>query len=896
MSNWLNKVKGTLFPSRRTNRRTVREDPYGHALEQKPRFLLRRLFERLIAKTAIPEDQQHLLEKLARNGHVVYAIKYRSQLDFVYANLRLYQLGLPYPSFVFDLFPYFWQRRWYAFKLMGLHLWQFVRHGERPDAYAASYYRDQLAKGRAGLFFLLGEQGYYQRTVLVRNEPIGHLFEMQQEMDKPIFIVPLVLLYTRDPGKERRKGFEFIGGKRENVGAIRKSLRFLKSYSNAALEVGEALNLQEILPELSERRSQRRSQVFQLRRRLIEATDEIRRAIVGPQIKSKLELKEMVLHHPRLETFMRRRARSSGEKMWKIRQEADRYLEEIAADYSYTLVQVGAKLLNWMWNNLFDGVDVDMAGLQKVKKAARHNTLVYIPCHKSHIDYLIMSYILFTNNLFTPFIAAGKNLSFWPLGSIFRRGGAFFIRRSFKGIRFYAEVFTLYVKTMAQLGHNIEFFIEGGRSRTGKMVLPKLGLLAILIQAVEEGFCDDLVFVPTSICYDRIPEEEAYLKELTGGTKTSENLGQLVRARRFLKRRYGRVYVQFAAPMSLQRYLERNRYQFKTMTSKQRHAMHRDFSFRIIHNINKVSLVTPHALVASALLSTSKRGLSMPELLDITQDFYRYLEQLKVRFSRTIKHFDLAILDTLKDLERSKLLGKLKDDDDELEEQVFTIDDGKRMTLEYYKNNIIHFLLPAAQVASSVLAQETFRFSMAQVLEDMVFMKDFFKFEFVYDAEVTDYQQVRRVLDIFEQQGWLRRLEPGEDKPYLMTHKGLRIAQALAGLLRSYFEGYWVVLRSLRYLEKRPYLQKEFVKKILATGQKMQKLELIERPESNSKLIYMNALQFYSEKGVVSKVTEKDKNKDKVLEFYQDAGDRRQVQYYSRAIGRLVRSPHFALQ
>jgi len=896
MSDWLNRAKQALFRSRTPKGRTLREDPYGHGLDQKPNFLPRPLFERLIAKTAIPADQQRQLEQLGQQGHIVYAIKYRSQLDFVYANLRLYQLGLPHPRFVFDLFPYFWHRRWYALKLACFHLWQFIRHGERPNAYASTYYREQLQAGHCGLLFLLGEHGYYQRAVLARNEPIGHLIDLQAELDRPIFLVPLVLLYTRDPGKEPRKGLEIISGKRENIGVVRKLTRFLRSYSNAALEVGEAINLQAVLPELSDRRSQRRSQIFQLRRELIEATDEIRRAIVGVQIKSKLELKEMVLHHPRLETFMNRRVRSSGEKMWKVRQEADRYLEEIAADYSYNAVQISAKLLSWMWNNLFNGVDVDLEGLHKVKKAARHNTLVYIPCHKSHIDYLLLSYILFTNNLFTPFIAAGGNLSFWPLGALFRRGGAFFIRRSFKGQRFYAEVFNLYVKTMAQLGHNIEFFIEGGRSRTGKMALPKLGLLAILIQAVEEGFCDDLVFVPTAICYDRILEEEAYLKELTGGSKTDENLGQLVRARKFLKRRYGRVYVQFGEPMSLQRYLERNRHDLKQMNSKQRHAMHRDFAFRIIHSINQASLVTPHALVAAAFLSTARRGITLRELLETCRHFYQYLNQIQVRFSNTLRHFDLAVGDTIKDLERSKLIGKLSDEDEGLEEEVFTIDDAKRMTLEYYKNNIIHFLLPAVQVATSVLAQETFRFSLAQVLEDMAFMKDFFKFEFVYDAEVSDYQQVRKVLDIFEEQGWLRRLEPGEDKPYLMTHKGLQVAQSLSGLLRCTFEGYWVVLRSLHYLEKRPYQQKEFVKKILATGQKMQKLELIERPEANSKLIYLNALQYFAEKGVVSKIIDKDGNKDKPLELYQAADDHTLIQYYSRAVSRLARAPHFALQ
>ncbi len=288
--------------------------------------------------------------------------------------------------------------------------------------------------------------------------------------------------------RERHGILEIFFGQKERPGLIRKIFSFFRGYSDAVLEVGEAVDLQRVLPELSSIYSERRKQIFELRRGLIDSVDNIKRAIVGPTLKSKLELKEIILHHPRLETFMQRRARSSNQEIWKVRMEADHYLEEIAANFSYPLIQLGEKVLSWMWNNLFDGIEVDGESLQKLKHAARHSSLVYVPCHKSHTDYLIISSVLFQNKLSLPFVAAGKNLAFWPLGAIFRRGGAFFIRRSFKGMKFYAEVFSLYVKTMVQLGHNIEFFIEGGRSRTGKMVLPKLGLLAILIQSSRRRF------------------------------------------------------------------------------------------------------------------------------------------------------------------------------------------------------------------------------------------------------------------------------------------------------------------------------------------------------------------------------------------------------------------------
>jgi len=891
MKKWLKKIP---WPSLRISRReeplTVKEDPYGYSVHTKARFFLRSFFERLIRHTTIPDDQQSLLEELGQRGTVIYAVKYRSQLDFAYLNLRLYQLGLPAPSFVFDIHPYIWQPTWYLIKVLLYHFSYYFRKSSLPDPYESGYYRDKIQMGEAGLVALLEKKGYYQRAVMARPDPLDHLVEVQKGCRHPVYIVPAMLLYTRDPGRERRGLFETLK-QREEQGYLRKFFSFLRYYRDAALEVGEPVNLQDVVPEISEKHNERRQQLLQLRRSLIDSADSIKRAVVGPVLKSKLELKEIILNHSRLEAYMQRRARSSKEDMWKIRVEADGYLDEIAADYSMTLIQVGAIILNWMWNNLFNGIEVDAPGLKKLKRAARSQTLVYIPCHKSHIDYLILSYLLFRNNLYPPFIAAGSNLSFWPLGPLFRRGGAFFIRRTFKGARFYAEVFSLYVKTMVQLGHNIEFFIEGGRSRTGKMILPKMGLLVILIQAVEEGFCEDLSFVPTSICYDRIPEEEAYLKEVTGGTKVNENIGQLFRARRVFKRRYGRVYVKFGDPISLKRYLERRHVSLEGLRSREKHAVYRDLAYRIINSINQCSMVTPHAVVASALMSGSGHGITMAEFKEVCRTFYDYLVANGVRVTNTLKHYDLAIANTLKDLERTKVIGKLKDEDDDLEEEVFTLDATKRLTLEYYKNNIIHYWLPALFVGTSIVSRQSFHLEVESILEDVTFLKDFFKYEFVYDNDVTDERLVEGVLETFEKMDWLKRDEESRDR-FVLNHRGLKVAQSFHGLLRNYLEGYWLVLRSFRYLQKRPYTEKDFLKKVLAQGDRALKLQLVERPESISKILFSNALKFYLEKGIVEKKVDKNKG----LETYADKVDRKLMQEYSKEISRLLNSPRFALQ
>ena len=242
---------------------------------------------------------------------------------------------------------------------------------------------------------------------------------------------------------------------------------------------------------------------------------------------------------------MEKHAENRQVPIQEIRKEADAYLQEIAATYSPALIKTASVAVDYIINTMFEGAAIDTEGLKYVKSASQKAPLILIPCHKSHIDYLILSHILYQNNLPCPHIAAGKNLSFWPLGPIFRRGGAFFIRRTFRGAVLYAKVFTEYLHKLLEEGFNIEFFIEGTRSRTGKLVLPKLGFLSMLLDAHKNGACEDMTFVPIYIGYDRVLEERSYVHELEGGKKEPENLFQIIRARKFLKKRFGKIFVYF---------------------------------------------------------------------------------------------------------------------------------------------------------------------------------------------------------------------------------------------------------------------------------------------------------------------------------------------------------------
>ena len=867
-----------------------------HGLTLGPRFpsFFGRLLHKLAGKSSFLESQQRLLKDLEEEGLLIYAVKYRSHLDFLFLNSRLSQADLRPPVFAFDMRQIMWLPAFTAIRLIFSFLRHYVKEGAFPNPYESGDYRDLVLRQEPAVLFLVGKAGYYRRFGFTERDPLHLLLETQRQTDMPIILVPSLIFHGKAPDKQQKGVVDIFFGHKEKPGSLRKFVAFLRNYKNNVLEIAEPLNVKEWLAGLPAENPSKSSVAFQLRRELIDRIDRHRRVVTGPVLKSRWEMKEIILHNRDLSKRMERRARSNNQTMEAVRKEADGYLDEIATDLNLTYVRLGERILTWIWNTIYDGIDLDVDSLDMVKRAAQRAPLVYVPCHKSHIDYLVLSYLLFRHNLNLPLVAAGKNLAFWPLGPFFRKSGAFFIRRSFRGQRFYTDVFAAYIKTLVNEGHNIEFFIEGGRSRTGKLVLPKLGLLAILMQAVEEGYCDDLIFVPCAINYDRVLEEGAYLKEVKGSSKKQESLSQLVRARRVLKKRYGRVYVKFAQPMSLKDYMNRFNLDFDTMKPKERHAMYRNFAWRLIHNINNTSLVTPFALVAAVILTTSKRGISLAEIKLITSNYYNYLQQREVLTVSSLQDLDKALQDTLTLMVKSKWLDLLADEDEtDEEERIYTVDDSNRLQLEYYRNNIIHFLLPAAYISSAILTKEAFEFTLDGIEADLLFFRDFFKFEFVYNADEDLGETINQVIAYCLSQRFIIEAS-SQFHTYRITHQGLKALSCFASLLRSYLESYWIVLRATKYLEKKPLSEKDFLKKINSMGNKLYKLELVERFESISRITFENAVKFFCEKDAIKK-SENHEN-GKVHVSYENGNNQEAISYYGRMIDRFLRTSHFTIK
>ena len=238
-----------------------------------------------------------------------------------------------------------------------------------------------------------------------------------------------------------------------------------------------------------------------------------RQSMTGPTLLERQELNNSVLGSDAVRRAMAEESRSKKITHDASKDRAQSYVTEIAADYREGLIRFGDRLLTRIWNKIYNGISVGHS--ERIRElAANGHEIVYVPCHRSHMDYLLLTYVIYHEGMVTPHIAAGINLNFWPVGKIFRRGGAFFLRRSFAGNKLYTAVFREYLELLFNKGYSVKYYPEGGRSRTGRLIPPKTGMLAMTIQAMLKGVNRPVSLVPVYIGYENVMEVKSYLNEL----------------------------------------------------------------------------------------------------------------------------------------------------------------------------------------------------------------------------------------------------------------------------------------------------------------------------------------------------------------------------------------------
>ncbi|MEL7185300.1 MAG: glycerol-3-phosphate 1-O-acyltransferase PlsB, partial [Pseudomonadota bacterium] len=394
-------------------------------------------------------------------------------------------------------------------------------------------------------------EGFWVRRPSTTGSPrLKRLIEAAENCDQELLLIPVSIYWGRSPEKERSVFKLLFSENWDVIGRTRKFFVTLLHGRNTLMRFSEALPARTIYTDgIDSAVSVRKvSRILRVHFRTL------RTATVGPDLSHRRTLVNDVLRAPAVRRAINAEAGDDIRKSEVARRKAEKYALEIAADISYPTIRVLVRVLRWLWNKIYDGIELNHA--QLLHDVAKDKEIIYVPCHRSHFDYLLLGYVTYLEGLHLPHIAAGINLNMPVVGGILRRGGAFFLRRSFKGNRLYAAVFDSYIQQVLGRGYSMEYFIEGGRSRTGRLLQPKGGMLAMTVNAYITNPQRPIVFVPIYFGYEKLIEGDAFISELGGAEKKKESLGGLIRSVKSLRDQFGKVAVNVGQPIELEPMLD----------------------------------------------------------------------------------------------------------------------------------------------------------------------------------------------------------------------------------------------------------------------------------------------------------------------------------------------------
>lgn len=798
------------------------------------------------------ESLKTLTELSGEKQHVVYASFHSSNISLLILynllrrhNFEIPALALEYNPFLLQAFGFVWRRIIKFFN-------QLILRKKYAYVLDTDYVKNIVLQKKSIILSLLSQKYFVKRYMEVKYDSLLYLVEVQKEMDSPILILPQMIFWNRNPERTAPKTLlqatprDLVASTATgDKGLFAGWMATLKSISPAFVRIATPINLKE---EIQNSRSDDSRQIaLELRNKLLGMYHQEKRTVLGPVLKSRQEMAEKVLYHKNVLNEIARLSAEDGISENKLRKRAYKFYREIAADYSIMYIIFLRIVLEYVFRKIYDGIHYDPDELKNIREAAQKGPLVLTPCHKSHMDYLIISYLFYMNNLFPPHIAAGVNLSFFPLGVIFRHSGAFFLRRSFKGLKLYPVIFKQYVKTLVSEGYSIEFFIEGGRTRTGKLVFPKLGFLSYLTEAIEEGYNRDLMFVPISINYDRILEESSYVQELKGKEKESESMATVVESRKFLKRKYGKVYVRFNKPFSIGEIRSEGR---------DSHATSAIVANTVIRKINEITVVTPFALTSAAILLTSVKGFSRTMLAERIAGIYDFFEFSHVSMSDPLRVkgdvpqiVDYVIAAYLQD----KILGELRVEGSKKKKEVlkdfYVLKEDDRARIVFYKNSIIHYLVALAFGSLALLtARKKGNLSDSALREEYIFIKDLFSNEFMYaESDNADSLPVPdKIFNFFLMKSYISRA----DYATVLNEDKLEDLKYFSKIVQDYLESYFIAVHTIMNQRPRRQGRREVIADIRKNGVRMYHTGEIHLSESLSLPNYQNALSRFVQEGI----------------------------------------------
>lgn len=522
---------------------------------------------------------------------------------------------------------------------------------------------------------------------------------VNSDESQDITLVPVSIFWGRPLAKQRHWLKVLFSDTWEVAGRIRKLFTILVHGRNTTVIFSESVKLHELCQESCD-------SAEALNDRLSEILHQQRAATFGPEISSRNQVISQLLQAEGVNELLTEQAEENEVNVDKERKKALSYCREIVSDTTQISQELMKRLLHAFWNRYYSGINI--FDIDRVKKIALTHQLIYVPCHRSHVDYLLLSYVIFKEGLALPYIAAGDNLNMPVIGRILKGGGAFFIRRSFKDNAVYSAVLHEYVKQLVGMGAPIEYFIEGGRSRTGRLLKPKLGMLSMTVDAWLKTRNRPLAFIPVYIGYEKLIEGRSYIGEMFGQKKRKESLFHSLFSIFKLKGQFGKVTTRFGEPISLEKLLDEHNAEWRERANQNQIKQEdwfrgavKDLSHRIMMEINRAAVVNPVNLIASTMLATPRQSIDQYDLLQQC-DFYRQMIQSQPQLDSIILQDNVSETE-LHRIEQQELvhiqshpLGN-----------ILYLKPEHAILMSYYRNNSLHALIIPSIIACCFLNVRT---------------------------------------------------------------------------------------------------------------------------------------------------------------------------------------------
>lgn len=606
-----------------------------------------------------------------------------------------------------------------------------------------------------------------------------------------------------------------------------------KDPSRARIVAGEPAKVSELRSQWDEKtvgESQQDFARFVLRRANL-AIERIELRLLGPEYKSPRLITDELLSSTRFVEGLAGIPGASPEK-------AEVMLDELATGWSRFSVDLIPNLGRAIFSRGFDPrIDYDTAQIEVMRRALEDHPAVLLWSHRSYLDGVIVPVAMQENKLPPAHTFAGINLSFGFMGPIMRRSGVIFLRRKLDD-PLYKYVLRQFVGYIVEKRFNLSWSIEGTRSRTGKMLPPKLGLLSYVADAYLDGRSEDILLQPTSISFDQLHETTEYAAYARGGEKVPESAQWLYN---FIKaqgeRNYGKIYVRFPEAVSMRQYLGPPDGETATDPAAKRLAMQK-MAIEVCWRIQRATPISASSLVAAVLLTTKGRALTLRQLHHTVQDSLDYLERKKTPMTNSALrlHSTDGVRAALDAMSNGNPVTRI----DGGHEPVWRIEPENEHQAAFYRNSLIHAFLETAIVELALVhagrAAEGERVDAfwAQAMR----LRALLKFDFYFADSATFRKNIAEELEWNHQ--WEQQLAagPGAVEELLRAKRPL-MANAM---LRPFFEAYEIVADVLCDAPG-DVSDKELSKLALGVGSQYAAQGLVSSNESVSALLFTTARQ-----------------------------------------------------